>query len=73
MSEGVPVIDDPNGITIRDNESNPTQERWVTLGLGALGRLLVVVYTYDEDDNPRFISVRRATAHERQQYIYEGI
>jgi uncharacterized DUF497 family protein len=39
----------------------------VTLGLDALGRLLVVVYTWREDE-PRLISARKANRSERRQY-----
>ena len=46
MPEAIPVFDDPYAITIRDDESNPIEQRFVTLGMGALGRLLVVVYTW---------------------------
>ena len=42
--------------------------RFVTLGIGAFGRLLVVVYTYRGEDSIRLISARKATANERQQY-----
>jgi uncharacterized protein len=37
------------------------------LGMGALGRVLVVVYTY-RGDNFRIISARLAAAHERAEY-----
>ena len=46
MPEAIPVFDDPHAITITDNESDPNEQRFVTLGLGAAGRLLVVVYTH---------------------------
>jgi uncharacterized DUF497 family protein len=35
--------------------------------MGALGRVLVVVYTY-RGDNIRIISARLAAAHERAEY-----
>jgi len=37
------------------------------IGMDALGRVLVVVYTWRED-SPRLISARKATARERRQY-----
>jgi uncharacterized DUF497 family protein len=43
------------------------EERFVTLGSDALGRLLVVVYEW-RDDDVRLISARRATRAERRQY-----
>jgi uncharacterized DUF497 family protein len=67
LPEALPVFDDPNGITITDDESDPDEQRFVTLGMGALGRLLVVVYTW-RGDSIRLISARPAEPHERQEY-----
>ena len=39
----------------------------MTLGIDALGRLLVVAYTW-RDDELRLISARKATRTERRQY-----
>jgi uncharacterized DUF497 family protein len=58
------VLHDEEAITIRDDEAN--EERYVTIGMDALGNLLVVVYTW-RDDRPR-ISARQATPQERGQY-----
>ena len=46
MPEAIPVFDDPYAITITDDESDPNEQRFVTLGVGAAGRLLVVAYTW---------------------------
>lgn len=70
MPEAIPVFEDPYAITITDDESNPIEQRFVTLGMGALGRLLVVVYTW-RGDNVRIISARPAEAHEREGYEAE--
>ncbi len=70
MPEAIPVFDDPCAIMITDDESDPNEQRFVTLGMGALGRLLVVVYTW-RGDNIRIISARPAEAHEREQYEAE--
>jgi uncharacterized DUF497 family protein len=67
MPETIPVFDDPYAITVTDEESDPNEERFVTLGMGATGRLLVVVYTH-RGVNIRIISVRPAEPHEREQY-----
>jgi uncharacterized DUF497 family protein len=67
MPEAIPVFDDPNAITVTDNESDPGEQRFVTLGAGAAGRLLVVVYTW-RGENIRIISVRPAEPHEQEQY-----
>jgi uncharacterized protein len=61
------VLEDPYAITITDYESDPGEERFVTVGADASGRLLVVVYAYRGQDI-RLISARPARAHERKDY-----
>ena len=70
MPEAIPVFDDPYAIAITDDESDPGEQRFVTIGMGAIGRLLVVVYTW-RGENLRIISARPAEAHEREQYEAE--
>ncbi len=70
MPETIPVFDDPFAVTITDDESAPDEQRFVTIGMGAMGRLLVVVYTW-RGDNIRIISARPAETHEREQYEAE--
>jgi uncharacterized DUF497 family protein len=57
---------DEEAITIPD-EGWDEEDRFVTLDMDALGRVLVVVYTWHED-RPRLISARKATSRERRQY-----
>jgi uncharacterized DUF497 family protein len=59
--------DDDDAITITDDESDPEEQRFVTIGTGAKQRLLVVVYCY-RGNIIRIISARLAEAHERKQY-----
>jgi len=47
------------------------ERRWITQGMDALGRLLVVVYSW-RGDSIRLISARAATARERKQYEAEA-
>ncbi|QQS49507.1 MAG: BrnT family toxin [Acidobacteriota bacterium] len=65
FADAVTVLDDYNALTIPDPISE--EERFVTMGLDALGRVLVVVYTW-RDENIRIISARKATPGERNQY-----
>ena len=67
FAESVPVFEDDYAITITDDESDPQEERYVALGMGAKGRLLVVVCCHPQP-NIRVISARKAEPHERQQY-----
>lgn len=60
------VFEDPLAITIEDTDSDKEQ-RFITIGLGSAGELLVVVWT-ERDGECRPISVRRPTRNERRQY-----
>lgn len=59
------MLHDEGAITIRDEIA--AEERFVTIGMDALARVLVVVYTWRED-RPRLISARVATPQERKHY-----
>lgn len=67
MPEAIPVFEDTYAITVADDESNPNERRFITLGLGAMGRLLVVVYTW-RGENVRIISVRPAEPGEHEEF-----
>jgi uncharacterized DUF497 family protein len=67
FSEAVGVFNDDYAITITDDESDPDERRFLTLGIGIKGRILVVVYCYS-GDNVRIISARAAERPERDQY-----
>ena len=67
LPEAILVFDDPFGVTITDDESDPNEQRFVTLGMGVAGRLLAVVYTY-RGEHIRIISARTAEPHEREHY-----
>ena len=70
FSDAETVLFDPVAIT-RDDPGSRGEVRFVTVGVDALGRIVVVVYAYRGDDI-RLISARRATRREREQYE-EGI
>ena len=60
------VLFDPMGLTIEDVGA-VGEPRFVTIGVGSAGEVLVLVYTY-RGDEPRLISARRATRRERKTY-----
>ncbi|MGB4781826.1 BrnT family toxin [Candidatus Methylomirabilis sp.] len=60
------VLFDPNTLTEED-EHLEDEQRFVSIGLDPVGRLLVVVYTFRGEDI-RLISARRATRQERRAY-----
>ena len=63
FADAIFALDDTAALTRQD--INSEEESFVTLGSDATGRLLVVVYTYREEDVIRLISARRATRPER--------
>jgi len=69
FSDAVTALEDTNAISIRDDASD--EERWISIGMDSLGRILVVVYTW-RDERIRLISARQATRGEARQYE-EGI
>jgi uncharacterized DUF497 family protein len=65
FADAATVFDDSNAVTIDDSDHN--EERFVTIGMDAYGRILVVVYTW-RGDVIRIISARKSTKHELKQY-----
>jgi uncharacterized protein len=66
FADAVAVFEDDAALTIPDEF--PREERFVTIGTDAFGRVLVVVYTYRGEQGICLISARKATARERRQY-----
>ena len=66
FADAATALEDDQALTIRDPRSSD-EERWITIGKGALGSLVVVVYTWHEE-SVRLISARFATAGEKRQY-----
>ena len=70
FADAVHVLEDDNALTTAEHASNG-EERWITLGVDAFGRVLVVVYTWRKS-RVRIISARPATPGERGRYA-EGL
>ena len=72
FEEAMTVFHDPLGLSRPDEDHGANEERWVTLGQGRDGRLVLVVHTYVEIDEDRvairIISARRPTKREIRQY-----
>ena len=62
-------IDFTEAISVLEDETDvhPDEERFVTIGMDAFGRILVVIYTWRRN-RIRIISARKATATEINQY-----
>ncbi len=65
FADAVSVFSDDLAITTPDERFD--EERFITIGLDALGRVLVVVYTW-RGQIIRLISARPATRQERRHY-----
>jgi len=66
FADAVTVLGDPLALTLCDEEGS--EERFITVGVDATGRVLVVVYTWRDESWIRIISAREATRRERRQY-----
>ncbi len=65
FADAVSVFSDDLAITIPDERFD--EERFITVGVDAFSRVLVVVYTW-RGNEIRLISARKATRRERKQY-----
>lgn len=66
FAEAEPVLYDPRALT-REDDSAAGEPRYLTVGTGALGRVLMVCWT-ERGSAVRVISARLATARERKCY-----
>lgn len=67
FEEAATVFADENSLTIDDSAHSINEKRFVTIGLSAYKKILVVVYT-ERNDKIRIISVRKSSKKERKQY-----
>lgn len=67
LAETEAVFYDERALSLQDNHHE--EPRWITLGLDAKGRLLVVAYTYRDPYFVRVISARLASKNERRRYL----
>ena len=66
FADAVVCLEDEGALTMRDRFSDE-EERWITMGLDGLGRVLVVIYTW-RGESVHLISARKATTRERRRY-----
>ena len=66
------IFNDPNQLSIYDEEHSDNEDRWITIGLDNTGILRVVIHTFEQIDESsceiRIISARKATSNEAKQY-----
>jgi uncharacterized DUF497 family protein len=68
--EAATVLRDPLSITIFDPDHSDEEDRFITFGFSAAGRLLIVAHT-ERGERIRIISARRLTRAEREAYEQE--
>jgi uncharacterized DUF497 family protein len=66
LADAVAAFHDLHAVTVADGAHH--EQRFVTVGMDAFGRVLVVVYAYGASDTIRIISARKADPGERKQY-----
>jgi uncharacterized protein len=67
FDEAATVLDDPLSTTFSDPNHSTFEQRFLTIGVSALGRLLVVAHS-ERGNRTRIISARQATRRERRFY-----
>ena len=70
FADAATVFEDRRAVTVADEDAD--EERCVTIGMDALGRELVVIYTV-RGERIRIISARRATRRERANYEKQSL
>ena len=65
FADAVGAFEDPLALTL--DEPHSEEDRFLTLGLDLIGRILVVNWTWRGEDI-RLISARKATPRQRRQY-----
>lgn len=72
FQEATTVFGDPLAGTFPDPDHSHGEERWLTVGISAEGKLLVVAHT-EHGISFRIISARMATTQERNRYEQQPV
>ncbi len=67
FNEAKTIFDDPEHMSKLDIDHSEFKVRFISLGLSARGRLLILAHTF-ENDTIRIISARKPTRTERLSY-----
>ena len=72
FERGATVFQDPNALSLYDDDHSDDEDRWITLGQDRTGIILVISHTYREETDAhitiRIISARKATRKEQNNY-----
>ena len=70
FDEAKTVFYDENARLISDPDHSKDEDRFILLGLSHTGKILIVVHTYQQEDELiRIISARKATKNESKHYL----
>ena len=67
FEEAATIFNDPRIATISDPDHSDNEERYVSIGMSVIMRLLSVIHTFRKERN-RLISARKATKAEKKNY-----
>ncbi len=67
FEEGATIFNDPKLATISDPDHSEGEERFVSIGVSVVRRLLTVIHAY-RTERVRLISARKATKAEKKNY-----
>ena len=67
FEEGATIFNDPKIAAISDPDHSEDEERFVSIGISVIRRLLTVIHTY-RTERIRLISARKATNAEKKNY-----
>jgi hypothetical protein len=67
FDEAATIFNDPNIATLADPDHSVDEERYVSLGVSVMMRLLSVSHTYRKE-RIRIINARKATSAEKKNY-----
>ena len=71
FSEAMTIFGDPLELTIDDPDHSHDERRFLSIGMSAAGRVLVVAYT-EREGRTRIINAREASSQERKSYESTG-
>jgi uncharacterized DUF497 family protein len=67
FAEAATVFGDPLAVTFFDPDHSDEEDRFLSIGMSADGRVIILSHT-DRDDRIRIISARQASRSEREGY-----
>jgi uncharacterized DUF497 family protein len=68
FDEAMTVFADARALTAYDPDHSDDEDRFLTIGVSADGRVLLVSHT-DRGDSIRIISARKSDKQEREEYV----